>query len=64
MTNTNNITGDKLISKVPTQEYLDNYDRIFGKKKEDKIFVRRCPGKSRVFSEWQDILRQSEEDND
>lgn len=29
MTSKNDITGDKLISKIPTKEYQDNYDRIF-----------------------------------
>lgn len=29
----NEVTGDKLISKVNTKEYEDNYDRIFGKNK-------------------------------
>lgn len=28
---TNDITGDKLISKVTTDAYRDNYDLIFGK---------------------------------
>ena len=26
---TNDITGDRLVSKVPTKEYEDNFDRIF-----------------------------------
>lgn len=24
--------GEKLVSKVPTKEYKDNYDEVFGKK--------------------------------
>ena len=28
-------TGDKLQTKVPSDEYRDNYDKIFGKKKYD-----------------------------
>ena len=28
---TNDITGDKIKSKIPSKEYLDNYDVIFGK---------------------------------
>jgi hypothetical protein len=36
MSNTNNITLDKIITKIPTKEYMDNYDAIFRKKvKED-----------------------------
>jgi hypothetical protein len=31
MTTRNDITGDKIQSKVPSQQYKDNYDRIFGK---------------------------------
>jgi hypothetical protein len=27
------MTGDKLISKVSSMKYRDNYDRIFGKEK-------------------------------
>lgn len=30
MTAHNDITGDKLQSKVTTKEYADNYDKIFG----------------------------------
>ena len=31
MSNHNDITGDKIISKTNTKEYADNYDKIFGK---------------------------------
>jgi hypothetical protein len=30
----NDITGDKLATKGTTDAYRDNYDRIFGKKKQ------------------------------
>lgn len=30
MTSRNDITGDKLQSKVATKEYADNYDKIYG----------------------------------
>ena len=33
MATTNDITGDKLITKTNNDAYRDNYDRIFGKKK-------------------------------
>lgn len=30
----NDITGDELKSKTPTEKYRDGWDRIFGQKKE------------------------------
>ena len=36
MAATNEITGDKLISKASSDNYRDNYDRIFGKKNVQK----------------------------
>lgn len=32
----NDVTGDLLVSKTSTQKYRDNYDKIFGKKKDKK----------------------------
>jgi hypothetical protein len=32
----NDITGDSLVSKTANQAYRDGWDRIFGKKKEEK----------------------------
>lgn len=32
----NDITGDSIQSKVTSKEYLDNYDRIFGKNQKIK----------------------------
>jgi hypothetical protein len=32
MTTRNDITGDELRSKTPTEQYRDNYDKIFGNK--------------------------------
>ena len=32
MTTRNDITGDELRSKTPTEKYRDNYDKIFGNK--------------------------------
>ena len=44
MAATNNVTGDSLVSKPTSQEYLDNYDRIFGKKiKEQKLNSEDLP---------------------
>ena len=28
----NDVTGDAIVSRVPSQAYLDNHDRIFGSK--------------------------------
>lgn len=36
MAATNEITGDKLITKTTNDNYRDNYDRIFGKKNVQK----------------------------
>ena len=36
MTAKNDVTGDLLKSKTNNKKYADNYDRIFGKKKNDK----------------------------
>jgi len=35
MTARNDITGDKIQTSVPSKEYKDNWDRIFGKTKEE-----------------------------
>ena len=32
----NDITGDSIQTRTVTDTYRDNYDRIFGKKKNDK----------------------------
>jgi hypothetical protein len=36
MATKNDVTGDKIKSKIPDQNYRDNWDRIFGKKKEEE----------------------------
>ncbi len=33
----NEITGSKMISGIPSKEYKDNYDLIFGKKDKKEI---------------------------
>ena len=43
--NRNDITGDKLQTKVTTQEYRDGWDAIFGKagyKKPDDVCCGKC----------------------
>ena len=36
MTSHNDITGDKIQTKVTTEEYRDNYDKIFSKEDYDE----------------------------
>lgn len=36
MATRNDITGDALVSKVTSDAYRSEYDRIFGKKKEEQ----------------------------
>ena len=36
MASHNEITGDALVSRQANENYRNNYDRIFGKKKENK----------------------------
>ena len=38
MATRNDITGDALISKTNSKEYEANWDRIFGKKKQEETF--------------------------
>lgn len=42
MATTNDITGDKLVSKASNDAYRDNWDAIFGKK--EVIVEERIPG--------------------
>lgn len=35
--NKNDITLDTIVTGVPSDQYLENYDRIFGKKNEKKV---------------------------
>jgi len=43
--------GERLVSKVPTKEFKDNYDAIFGKKetwlerREREAKLKGCPNK-------------------
>ena len=37
MASRNDITGDEIKSKASNKAYEDNYDRIFGKKKEKTL---------------------------
>jgi len=37
MSDTNNITLDKIVTKVSSKEYLDNYDAIFRKGNTDSV---------------------------
>lgn len=42
----NDITGDKLQSKLNTKEYEDNFDKIFGKKKHNLERAESTPNQS------------------
>ena len=35
----NDITGDSIASKVPSQKYLDNFDAIFKKNKQQETQI-------------------------
>lgn len=41
MASTNDITGDKLITKSASDSYRDGWDRIFGKKKNEKTTSKK-----------------------
>lgn len=36
MSSVNDVTGDRLVTKVNSDKYRDNWDRIFGVKQEDE----------------------------
>lgn len=36
MTDRNDITGDKIATKVPSKQYKDNWDAVFGKPEKPK----------------------------
>lgn len=36
MATTNDVTGDRIKSRTNTKKFNENFDRIFGKKKDDK----------------------------
>jgi hypothetical protein len=40
MTARNDITGDAIASRGTTDNYRDNFDRIFGKKKSNSVSIR------------------------
>lgn len=42
----NDITGDALVSRLANENYRNNYDRIFGKKKENKDVGTNADGTS------------------
>lgn len=47
----NDITGDKIKSKVQSSKYADNYDRIFRKGKDNETMPRLSDSKSLQESE-------------
>ena len=47
MTSKNDITGDSLVSKKPTEAYRNGWDQIFGKKNRDfEVAIPFCPPKA------------------
>ena len=54
MATRNDITGDDLISKVPSKQYLDNYDAIFRKPKQDDHFNELLKDPVDGFNETKD----------
>lgn len=46
MATKNDITGDTIISKQPSESYRDGWDRIFGKKKQEPNINEEQPVKS------------------
>lgn len=51
MTARNDITGDAIASRGTTDNYRDNYDRIFGKKKPNSATITLTgihPGRSQL----------------
>lgn len=57
MATTNDITGDKLITKTNNDAYRDNYDRIFGKKKDVQKQEASGDGEEVTMSELRDSKR-------
>ena len=57
MATTNDITGDKLITKSTNDNYRDNYDRIFGKKKNVPQQETVGAGEEVAMSELRDSKR-------
>jgi len=43
MATKNDITGDELISKMNSQAFRDNFDRIFGEKKKERYVPPPLP---------------------
>ena len=59
MATTNDITGDKLITKTTNDNYRDNYDRIFGKKKNVPQPETTGDSEEIAMSELRDSRRDS-----
>jgi hypothetical protein len=46
----NDVTGDNIITKVPSPDYLDGWERIFGKKTDDKNSTDKATGDMELHS--------------
>lgn len=55
MATKNDVTGDPLISKSPTDSYRDGWDRIFGQKKQEK-----STDASGYWKKREDFIKDSE----
>ena len=51
MSAVNDVTGDKLISKVSNDTYRNNYDKIFGAK-ATKTYFNGCKVLTEEVEEW------------
>jgi len=51
MATKNDITGDELISKMNSQAFRDNFDRIFGVKKKERYVPPPLPTTEEVKAE-------------
>ena len=57
--NTNDITGDKLITKPTTNEYAEGWDRVFGKTQ----YKRMKEVENKLLQEQQQLFAQLDELN-
>ena len=48
----NDVTGDHIITKVSSKAYRSGYDRIFGKKKDEKFPETETSSGSKGYYDW------------
>lgn len=64
MATRNDITGDALISKVNTDKFRDNFDRIFRKGKSDDKGISTAVLEPRTASQIDEVCGAHESSND